>query len=144
MSSVCIVCVEGVLVDAGDKLPNAFIKPTTLMLVQQLSGRWPIGFVSSAPREVTVAWLKESGAPAAAWVVQSDSKDERAAVMLQMLAQRRDRPSMVFVPDPVAFASLAVAGAIVVTVTHPADFGLGDWRQPSSWDGRGGMEDKFA
>jgi hypothetical protein len=139
MSTCVVICVEGVLTKSGESIPTAFPVLPVLQLVRTIANQWPIAYVTRAPREIAVEWLKDSDAPTATWIAQA-AREGRADTVLRMLAERRDRAMFVLVPDTAPFASLAAVGATVVTVTHSDSFALGDWRQPSSWGLRGGEE----
>ena len=133
MSAIVVVHIEGVMTDPSDTatIPIASPSGVGLRLVRTLAEAWPIGYVTDAPREKAQAWLEDVSAPTGAWVA-SAAPQERAAVILGMLAERTDRAQL-YVTCSSTGLGLLQENHIPVLVYFPARHTLGDWRAPTVW-----------
>lgn len=131
MSELLIVAIEGVLTKIDEELPVADPNLHGVQLVQVLSARWPVGYVTSAPAPVARAWLRDSPAPEGLFVVSCEP-EKRTEAILGELGRRGDRARLFLTGSTDNFATLLGNGVSTLLYRHES-FLTSDWRMKSSW-----------
>lgn len=136
MSSVVIIQIEGLLTETDEELPAPSPSMLGLRLVKALASAWPVVYATTAPRDIAAEWIRTAGAPAPVWIA-SAPQERLTAEVLSALGARQDRAQMYVSTTRVGFDKL-IQAKVATMLYHAEEYPLGDWKQPSSWDGDGG------